>query len=147
MAVKKGPQQDEHREPKAGGAAAGGAKARDARLVEEQAMLVRVSVALMALLAFAVVCFSGLWRGHSFDSVIRSSLTAMAVGAAAGLAISVVVRIVVTENFRREHPREEDSSRTSPGAAGHEAPAAGGTTEAAESARRPDKAAATWPNR
>lgn len=99
-------------------------------------MLTRVMAALTALLSFAVVCFAGLMRGNSFGSVMKGSLIAMAVGGLAGLAVSVVVRIVVTESFRKEQAREQEASGASPAPAaqGQTPPRAAGQDKAAEAA-------------
>lgn len=105
-------------------------------------MLTRAISATMALLAFAVVCFTGLLRGNSFASVMQGSLVALAVGAGVGLGLSLVVRIVVTENFRREHPEEnkdengEASSAPGAGAERSEAEALRATETKMESAAR-----------
>ena len=70
-------------------------------------MLVRVMSCTMALLCFGVVCFTGLLQGNSFASVIKGSLLALGVGAIVGVFVATIVRVVVEEHFRRQHPREE----------------------------------------
>ena len=105
-------------------------------------MLTRAISATMALLAFAVVCFTGLLRGNSFASVMQGSLVALAVGAAVGLGLSLVVRIVVTENFRRECPEKDEhedgeaSGASDAGAARAGAEPLGATETEMESAAR-----------
>lgn len=71
-------------------------------------MLTRAISATMALLGFAVVCFTGLLRGNSFASVMQGSLVALAVGAAVGFGLSLVVRIIATESFQREYPEKDE---------------------------------------
>jgi hypothetical protein len=64
-------------------------------------MLWRVFGSTLALLAFAVVCLSGLVQGQDFAAVIRQSLLALAVGGGAGILLAVLVRYVVQEDFDR----------------------------------------------
>ena len=59
-------------------------------------MLTRIMGSSLALLSFAVVCFSGLIQGHSFASVITGSLVALVVGAGVGVLAAVAV---VSQSF------------------------------------------------
>ena len=68
---------------------------------------VRVMSPMLGLVCFAVVCISGLVQGNSFASVVRGSLAALVAGAVAGVLAATVVRVVVTEQFNRQHPDEE----------------------------------------
>jgi hypothetical protein len=97
-------------------------------------MLMRVLASTMAILGFAVVCLSGLLRGHSFASVVKGSLVALAVCGAVGFLAAWVIRVVVTEDFNRRHR----------GAEAQPPPAAPG---AAQSGPGGDAAARTAPDR
>ena len=88
-------------------------------------MLWKVFGSTLALCAFAVVCLAGLVQGHSFVSVVKQSLVALAAGGLAGMALAFVVRVVVTEDFRRKNPSPEAVKAAEQTATGSGRPAAG----------------------
>ncbi len=78
-------------------------------------MLIRVLSSTFALLSFAIVCFSGLMQGHSFGSVLRCALVALAAGGVAGVIVALVVRAVVADHFDRRHRGEETAGASATG--------------------------------
>ena len=81
----------------------------------EPDVLIRVLGSTLALLSFAVVCVAGLVQGHSFGSVVKSALVALAIGGAVGVLLAYVVRVVATEGFNRQF--RQTPSPPSPAAA------------------------------
>ena len=110
---------------------------------EKETMHWRICGSALALLSFAVVCLNGLLQGHSFASVIRHSLLAMAIGGATGIAAAVVIRYVVREDFDRKHrsnseakpPAQEAGASGASSRAGPDSIGAG--TDAADSQEQP----------
>ena len=95
--------------------------------------LTQIMSSALALVSFAVVCFSGLLQGHSFASVIKGSLVALVVGAAIGVLAATVVRVVATENFNKRI-RGQETAESPPNGADNATGAAetgAGRTEAA----------------
>lgn len=109
-------------------------------------MLTRVMCSSLALLSFAVVCLSGLLRGHSFASVITGSLVALVVGAVAGALASVAVRIVVAENFDNRVRRQPDAAPAPNEPAKDTRTAKAGSEQAEIAAQRDPETAATTGN-
>ena len=76
----------------------------------------RICGATLALLSFAAVCLNGFLQGHSFTSVTKHSLLAMAVGGITGILAAVAIRYVVREEFVRKHlgsDRQEGKTQAS----------------------------------
>ena len=96
----------------------------------------RICGSALALLSFAVVCLNGLLRGHSFTSVIRHSLLAMAIGGATGIVVAVVIRCVVREEFERKE-RSNAEAKPPVQAAGAAIASSTGGMEAADSQEEP----------
>ena len=68
----------------------------------------RIYGSALALLSFAVVCFSGLLQGHSFASAIKHSLLAMVIGGVTGALAAVAVSYVVREEAGRKDQDVEE---------------------------------------
>ena len=109
-------------------------------------MLTRIMGSSLALLSFAVVCFSGLLQGHSFASVIKGSLVALIVGAGVGVLASVAVRIVVTESFDKRVRGKPAAAPTPDGPAKDIRTAAAGSEQAEVAGQREPETAATTGN-
>ena len=109
-------------------------------------MLTRVMGSSLALLSFAIVCFSGLFQGHSFASVIKGSLVALVIGAVAGVLAAVAVRIVVAESFDNRVRREPDAAPAPGGPDEDTRTAAAGSPHAEIAAQRDPETAATTGN-
>lgn len=70
----------------------------------------KLFAATLALLSFAVVCFTGLLRGADVPDVLKQSLIGMAAGGAVGLMAATAIRYVVREEFDRKYRRKDNVS-------------------------------------
>lgn len=80
----------------------------------EPDVLIRVLGSTLALLSFAMVCAAGLAQGHSFGSVVKSALVALAAGGAVGVLLAYVVRVVTAEGFKRQFRQDESAAAAAP---------------------------------
>ncbi|NIA20851.1 MAG: hypothetical protein GWP05_02530 [Anaerolineaceae bacterium] len=96
----------------------------------------RIYGSALALLSFAVVCFSGLLQGHSFASAIKQSLLAMVIGGLTGVLAAVAVRYVVREEANHKDQEVEEELSPSKGAGDSVASSTVGT-DAADSLEEP----------
>ena len=97
----------------------------------------RICGATLALLSFAAVCLNGFMQGHSFTSVTKQSLLAMAIGGATGILAAVAIRYVIREEFARKHPRSEQPDLERPSSESQGDTKSPADTDAAETQAEP----------